>query len=672
MIALFASLYSSFLLANAWKRHHTSTWILFFLAEIMLAVQGLAFFNALTTANLNFLSLIIIAATLVWHIYNHKRNRKDLISWEGAEKIKFSTGNLLFFLLIGLVAIFYLYTPLAETDSVSYHLPILTQILQTGGIWEVFQAGFVGPNTYFPANHETMQGFFMLITDNYQLNFLPTVLAFLLFASTLKNLGKQGSTYTALILVTVASAPFLFRQFLDFQIDLFLFSLFGASLCFLFLAIREKDHRYLFNFFLIFGLALGTKYNALMQGIFYLPLILWAIWVFRKKLATIWWYPLTTAATGGLWYLRNLIVAGNPIYPFGALGFEGHRRFLEDMQGTSFAAQDSLIDSLNHVLLTSQFNEQLGMMGLLTVSFAALILLAWTTLSLLQKKWQHALIGFSLIYLFTIQLIAYIHSPYTFTLWNETIRYTAALFALLPIIFILSANDSKLLKKLIYLLLTPILIISLLQSFLASSSHLLLIQYKWAFDPFTPLLILLCIALATFLLAATQKFKSRTIYPPIIILTISLFTFIISSQRIAYSKDDNRFLMAHLPGYDLIWPHLQTLREQPKGNLALAGANHYWLFEKEGFRPYYLHVDGCVDCTYPDYRKLENSVRSYPDEQKWLQLLQTKDIDYLLVGVNNYHSEGVELLEKSWAEANPKIFKPLRESGGLTLYQIQK
>jgi hypothetical protein len=94
--------------------------------------------------------------------------------------------------------------------------------------------------------------------------------------------------------------------------------------------------------------------------------------------------------------------------------------------------------------------------------------------------------------------------------------------------------------------------------------------------------------------------------------------------------------------------------------------------EKEGFNPIYVNVDGCGTCQYPDYRNLEKSVRNNPNEQAWKSLLKNLNINYLLVGINNYHSANNPLFEQQWADHDPGMFKKLLSSNEITLYKINK
>ena len=65
--------------------------------------------------------------------------------------------------------------------------------------------------------------------------------------------------------------------------------------------------------------------------------------------------------------------------------------------------------------------------------------------------------------------------------------------------------------------------------------------------------------------------------------------------------------------------------------IALSGVLSYWLFEKEGYEPVYVNIDGCVECKYFDYRNEEKSVRAHPDEEKWKAALKEMGVKYLLV-----------------------------------------
>lgn len=507
------------------------------------------------------------------------------------------------------VAVFVYARPIFDIDSLAYHLPIVSQLIRTQGIWDIFHAGFVGPNTYFPANHEALQAFLQILTHTANFNFLVTLLALYLFYTSLVDLARGRAINRILIFLSVLSAasiPFLFEQLLHFQVDLFLFCLFGAFITALFSAFQNRDHREIAKVFLLLGFVIGTKYNGIPQILVVLPILLGAIWYFRKWLSRIWWFPFLALFTGAIWYIRNWIVTGNPIYPFSAnlgfLKFEGHRAFLSDMADSDILSaifSNGMRSTGTMIFKNIYFENLVGEAGIWFILFTAFVFLGTLAFLLIQKKKLHSssmIIFFLLLfYLFIGETFVYARSPYTFRFWEATIRYSSAIFALIPIILVLAAMYSKVAR----------------------------------------------IAIGIF---ATLFFSYQ-------ILFNSFFV--------------NQNHQALFPDYP------ELLRHSKKNIISLAGITPYGLFEKEGLQPIYVNIDGCQNCKYHDYRNEEKSIRAFPNEEKWKEALRAANVDYLMVGRVHYTDDGKELFESRWAEKDSVHFKKLLATEKWVLYEVR-
>lgn len=593
--------------------------VLIFLAEITLAVLSLGAFKMLSQGGLFAIAAFLLALLGV-----------DIFLKRPEFKITKPTftakGIFQFCLLVSLIGVVSYYariTPVVDIDSLGYHLPILYNLIKTHGIWDVFYAGFVGPNTYFPANHEVMQSFFTLITGGIRYNYLATLLGFLAFLQSVQLLyeKRKDALFSLLALLSIASTPFLFNQFLFFQIDLFLCCLLGSALAFLLASLIHKNPKYLIGFFLAFSLALGTKFNALIQGVLFFPFFLGAFFYFRKDWKTYLPAIIISIPLGCLWYVRNFINTGNPFFPFSILGFEGHSKFLAEMQGTSILdalKTQASPEVVQQITSNPDFSSYLGWPPLFLLTVCAFVAFLVFFQGFFKSKTATRptlfyLLLLALILLLVAEVVAYLSSPYTFTLWDETIRYAAPIFALLPLLIMLLSVGSRWLRAAFYVLCTLILSLNLTHSFWLNPDY---------------------VALAKGMI----------------------------------SKEE--FLTQKLSGYRPLAAAIETLKTKPTAPIALAGVTFYGLLEQEGFEPYYINVDGCEHCHYPNYRNQKDSVRSFPDEGAWKELLQKKGIRYLMVGFNNYHNADRELYEKEWADKDPQMFEKLLESEGIALYKI--
>ena len=482
--------------------------------------------------------------------------------------------------------------------------------------------------------------------------------------------------------------PFLFEQVLHYQVDLFLFCIFGSALCHFFRAILQNKNQYLVYFFLLFGLALGTKYNAVLQAFILIPLVIYAAFYFRNSLKIIWWYPFLSILTGGIWYIRNFIVTGNPIYPFGLnlgfINFEGHQTFTINMPGSSIMEnieKTNFRDVMGKIFQNNEFDKLIGNISLILFVLAIFCLLLGIFYFLnnrLRKDRKEKIIKtilfVLLFYLFIAEIFVYFRSPYTFTLWQETIRYIAPLLGLLPVIFVLTAGISSLAAITICIVTLPIIAFNIIyKSFIINPDFLSIISEKLGMIPSLIPLLLIMIFLIIFVLLIFNK-KTNNYYTNIIYLLIISILISTSQSHLSFSNTelDDNFINKNIIGYSLVLPHLQKLRELPKNNdiIAVAGMTTYWLFEKEGFRPVYINIDGCKKCKYPDYRNLEHSVREYQDEVKWKNLLKEENVKYLLTGSISSRSTEQQLYERKWADSDPVMFKILLKENDITLYEI--
>lgn len=656
--------------------------------------------------------LVASVISLITGIYLWKTQQE---SWATASEYQsvisriLQTDNLLWLLIIAVVFAFNLVIPIAEIDTISYHLPVLNHLLETQSVWDVYNAGYVGPNTYFPANHEGFQAFLILIFGNLNFNFLVTLAAVILFYSTLrehfytltsqKSQNSKGNTLFLFVsFLAVISVPFLFQQFFQFQVDLFLFALIGASIVFLFQAIIGSETAIkiyqLQRFFLCLGLAIGAKYNAVLQAVFLIPILLIALYQCHQHWRKLWWAPLLSVGTGGIWYLRNLVVTKNPIYPFaanlGPIEFVGHFRFLADLENSSllyFWQQHDLFHIFNYILQHPYFSSTVGYISSLILPFSFFIILATIGLLIYRRHFKSPILILSLclLYLFIAQLFAYLKSPYTYTLWHETIRYTSAWFALIPIIFVVAAARSKLLKTIIFLISAFIFSFTIVSNSIFSDSEILnIFQAKTISLSFSHLLIIgfTVFVIWLFAIVSSHYFRHRNrsiILQSLAFLVLTIFLVQVAPfLKIDHRQLDDQYLIAKTIGYQRLLPQIEKLREikaqepQKTPKIALVGLTPYWLFQKAGFQPIYINIDGCIECKYPEYRTLESSVRSFPNQQKWLAAINSQNVDYLLIGVNDPHNAKAQLFEKNWADQEKQIFTEVFTAHNITLYQVKR
>ena len=660
MLALAFSLFAFSTLAHTLSRrldpHGSTALTIALLFTLMIgSVEVLGIFEAFTSNNLLLLSALALGGGLFLRDKSKAPHQ--------------SAGVL--FLTLGLLATLPAFIPSGETDTLGYHLPIVNALIETGSVWEVFFAGFVGPNTYFPANHEALQAFLAVFTQNTEAGFFVNLSGLALFFFSLKeSLGQKRSPAPLLFVLLAACTPFLFKQVLNQQLDLFLFSLFGSALAFLCSSHLERKKVDFSKACLLLGLCLGTKYNALPQVLVLLP-FMGALALHQKHRLKDHALNLGLTLSAGLfWYVRNAVLTGNPLYPFGLsvgpLHWIGHRTFVQETQGTSLLAHlqsDGLSATLQHVLGNAEFTNELGKTALVLAGGTALLLLLKT---LLSRRGPQRVLGLSVLLVAAGELFYYLSAPYTFTLWNQTIRYASPLFALVPVALMFLASSHK--KRAILSVASLFLIIEQLGNGFLSKDHV-----QTLLGEANPWLLILPFLLggvfALFSLIRPNKLRFALFSLAFSLCAVTLVPVFKTPGGEASTPAEDAYLSVDLPGYEKLLPVLEVLRAEPKGEVALTGLTPYALFDKEGFPSHYISIDGCLTCTYPDYRSEAASIRTAPDEAAWKTALENEGITYLLV--STAYEPAIVMHEKTWADADPEHFELLYKEGELSLYRLR-
>lgn len=621
-------------------------------------------------------SLIIVSTSFIFLFWQERKNLINTI-----RSFAKNTSNLIIpGLVIFITGLINILVPLKEIDSIAYHLPITNQIVKTGSIWEVFDPGFISPNTYFPANHELLQATLRLLTNTDNFNFLITATGLIILYLSIQSFSNK-KTLNFAIWLSVISVPFLLEQVNNLQVDLFLTAILATAIISLINVTRspEAKRSELILVMLLLGIAIGTKYNSVLQLVTLIPFFVYVIWNKRHSLKQLWWTPLVMLLTGGIWYLRNWLVASNPIYPFevNSLGLVGHRQFLDDMFNSSlnFSFQNyGLVQTVKSITNNSQF---------FTLGTPVIILLGIFTLSLailhLAKIKKQRLLYLSLITALILQILAYLNAPYTFFLWSETIRYTSGIFAcLIGILTLLISNfKSKTLSKIttVFLILVSCVNLIILNPFFHSET-LEVAKSNLGFNSISAIIILLGVITTTLTNQKIPKFSHKLRNSILVALSVLFLFSIQTSEFNPVSK--LKYWEQKLMGFERLQPvyHelLNIVKPEDRSNtkIALSGLNHYSLFQELGFETTYIHIDGCQTCHYPDYKEEPRSVRSNPNEDGWITAMIDQNIDFFIVGITNHHNENVELREETWAKKHPEIFSSVYNANNISIYELKR
>jgi hypothetical protein len=211
-------------------------------------------------------------------------------------------------------------------DTLSYHLHVPARWLADGRL-TIVPAVFGDPSSaYAPSNLELWFAFLMApLRSDYlaSVGQLPfAALGALAIAAAAREGGarREAALGGALVFLMV---PEVWQQARTAMTDLGMAALLLACLPFVFRLRRQARAADLLAAAAALGLAIGTKYAAAPLALPFLAAIAVASRQARFRAPVVAGALLVLLATGGFWYVRNLIVTGNPWYPVTTLGLPG-------------------------------------------------------------------------------------------------------------------------------------------------------------------------------------------------------------------------------------------------------------------------------------------------------------------------------------------------------------
>ncbi len=284
-----------------------------------------------------------------------------------------------------------------EGDSLAYHLPIAQMI--GAGSW-MDRSNFLKPFYFYPAMGETfLSGIMKVGLPANWFNWLGWIMWSGIVYGLLRmaGLGRSESVIGA---VGVVMWPSVVRLIPNQTVDIWMGVWWAAAARQLLLRGRSSLWAGIF-----LGILSGTKVSGLLFSV-----VLWLVLSRScdRKLWAAW------VVVGGFWYIRNLLLTGNPIYPASVFGFVGDPNFhLMD-----WSVAKTLSSFAGWRLWSSALmSEYLGWMGLLVLPLW--LRNKWTLLGLLNlgvylllPSWPQNIVS-DLRYAFVVFL------PLTVAMWKE-------------------------------------------------------------------------------------------------------------------------------------------------------------------------------------------------------------------------------------------------------------
>jgi 4-amino-4-deoxy-L-arabinose transferase-like glycosyltransferase len=209
-------------------------------------------------------------------------------------------------------------TPPIARDTLIHHLAIPKLWLENGGFYEIKWADF----SYFPMNIDLLYILPLYFNKDFLANFIHMSFGIgtaLLIYQYLKN--KISRIAGLLGILVFLSTPIVVRLSTQAYVDLGL-AFFTTASILAFIRYRDgefKEFKWLFLSSVAMGLALGTKYNALIIWFF---LSLAIVFVYSRDTTKQWKaiangviFFFVSLLVFSPWLIKNIFLTGNPLYP---------------------------------------------------------------------------------------------------------------------------------------------------------------------------------------------------------------------------------------------------------------------------------------------------------------------------------------------------------------------
>tara|TARA_R100001377_G_scaffold50843_2_gene29647 strand:- start:2502 stop:4280 length:1779 start_codon:yes stop_codon:yes gene_type:complete len=223
--------------------------------------------------------------------------------------------SITFLLPASLVAVFvlpYLLLPLQMPhawDELMYHLPYARHWADNGSL--VINEWVRYP--LFPYNMGLLYAG-ALVFDNETLTHLLHALTGALTCMAIFGAAKRFFNLPVAVIATLLVFDATRWGWDQAYVDLTLMYFWVCALLCLFLRFENGDKRFSFLAAFMLAMAVGIKYQALM----YLPVFLVLALFIERRVSVIIQSALVFVVFGSYWYIKNILISGDPIHPMGA------------------------------------------------------------------------------------------------------------------------------------------------------------------------------------------------------------------------------------------------------------------------------------------------------------------------------------------------------------------
>lgn len=383
----------------------------------------LGIFGSLFQLPLNIAVILLCIGFLLANVFKQKEKEKPLIKFLKAHFTirKLQRPNnfqllLLACLAIGIIYFFCFYhallTVIMHWDATVYHAVMPVIMYNNHGIPVIAGPSLgIQMSANFPPLFSALGAYYYIqigVIEDFYLRAISPVMGILTVLATYK-IGEilAGKKYGIMSALLLAMAPLFFRYSM-YATSYSMLAFFGSvSVLFLFLAIIREDAKYWIMCGVFYGFALLTSYLAIYFAPFFIIALIYYFIKkrqgFRANAKIVLLLVSSALIIGGVWYLRNLVLLGNPIYPNGYTVLGGinidpliMQMTLKQLQWIStcifFGGEISLLDKFFVIFTYGTHFPALSLLTILGIGIALLptqskkfwLVLAWpSTLSII-------------------------------------------------------------------------------------------------------------------------------------------------------------------------------------------------------------------------------------------------------------------------------------------------
>ncbi len=673
-------------------------WILLFFvfsaAEVLLIMAGIGF-----AGQLNILALS--AATFGCFVFGAlkiplffkksrlgvfdalKKLRQLIFRQQKPEGYDWVWGIFGFLVLFGAFEFFhaFIHAPW-EYDTIAYHMPIVVEWLQSGSLWEIFYAVWGGPLGYYPSHHELLLMWGILPFGNDYLvnvaNFWFIGVMLVVIYKILKEMGvKDFLAWLAGALVMVM--PIFLRQAGTGQVDLLMALGIVLSWYYFLRTFARKDGLLMIPVLLVMALTLGTKYLAIIYSV-PIVVVFFFLWQYWSKRSKYWflWFLLIMGTLGSIWYWRNLLLTGNPIFPAEvALGdtvfFQGYSGLTERIQELSLWSRVTESGEMSE-WLSAMVKETGWHLYLVIGAYVMLVFEVFYKLFFSQMKRGEGKLYTLMLFFLPAYWYLYFIAPYTASMMEHNVRYAMPWLMLSMIMVAYVVHKLGSAGKVFVMALMGVLwwqFLSLVSTQRLGQQPFLEFRYVTDYPWHFFLLFVLLIALFIWFDAWRRQrwWRGAAMIIMLVIGFIFLDQSLLLRQEIRHEVWQQKYAFPIMEAYEWLDKNV------PDDAVIANSLNplYYPLYGPELKRKVrYVNINDCVDCDYHGYQERGISVREDANAEAWLANLEAYGAEYVLLGYSiKTGLEGVEPYELAWVQQYPERFESVFETDEVTVYKFQ-